>query len=123
VTGTPPPKIIRPSRELRGGFPKIAQRLSAGVLAHGQHESRQGRKNHSAVPDGTFYFVVTFNPALKGWAIFECRPDAEPPRTLTTAKFHGKMLLADWLHAVVGSVNLAFGCGARRNTCRASGTF
>jgi hypothetical protein len=42
---------------------------------------------------------------------------------LQAAKFHGKMLLADGLRAIVGSINLAFGCGVRSDACRASGTF
>jgi hypothetical protein len=33
-------------------------------------KSRQGRKNYSAVPAGLDFMLMTFNPAINGWAIF-----------------------------------------------------
>ena len=49
---------------------KIAQRFSAGFRGHAS-ESRKGRKNRSAVPDGTRSDPASFFPALKRRAIFK----------------------------------------------------
>jgi hypothetical protein len=50
---------------------KIAHGFSRGFSSAKIPKSRQGRKNRSAVPRGTFHFRTMFYPALKGWAIIK----------------------------------------------------
>ena len=42
----------------------------AGFTVRQRPQSRQGRKNCSAVPTGTNFMLMTINPAINGWAIF-----------------------------------------------------
>ena len=49
---------------------KIAQPFMAGFTVRECSKSRQGRKKCSAVPTGLDFKLMTFNPAINGWAIF-----------------------------------------------------
>ena len=48
----------------------IARPFMAGFTVRNRRKSRQGRKNLSAVPDGTRKIGVALFPAINGWAIF-----------------------------------------------------
>ena len=54
---------------------KIAQPLMAGFKFQEWVKSRLGRKNFSAVPKGLEFLLMTFNPAINGWAILS---EADP---------------------------------------------
>ena len=54
---------------------KIAQPFMAGFTVRDCSKSRHGRKKCSAVPAGLDFMLMTFNPAINGWAIISkaCR--------------------------------------------------